>query len=64
MLAEIRIAPGIVSAIEQREDAAQVWGRIYRELILRCVGMIKAGDFDGSYRLYKEYTLGLQGEFM
>lgn len=54
-----RIAPGIVAAINQREDAGQIWDRIYEELVMPCVRMIHEGKDEEAYRLYKAYTLSL-----
>ena len=59
-----RIAPGIVSAINLQQDADSIWRRIYEELILKCVQMIKAGDYTGTYQLYKGYTLKLQETYL
>jgi len=55
-----RIAPGIVSAINKRKDADSIWTRIYHDLIMRCVTMIKEEDYEDTYQLYKTYTCQLQ----
>ena len=55
-----RIAPAIVSAVNQREDAQSIWRRIYQDLILKCVDLIETGDYVKTYQLYKHYTLQLQ----
>ena len=59
-----RIAPGIVSAINQRLDADNIWKRIYEELIVKCVEMIKAGEYASTYELYKGYTIRLQEMYL
>jgi len=59
-----RIAPGIVSAINTRDDADSIWRRIYEELIRKCVALIKDRKYDETYEMYKKYTLKLQMEYM
>lgn len=54
-----RIAPDIVAAINQREDAKQIWDRVYEELVVPCVRMIHEGKDEEAHRLYKAYTLSL-----
>ena len=58
------MAPSIVAAINQREDAAEIWNRVYEELVGPCVQMIYEGENDDAYRLYKAYTLALPSEFL
>ena len=58
------MAPGVVAAINQREDAAQVWCRVYEELVEPCVQMIHEGKDEEAYRLYKAYTLSLSDEIL
>ena len=55
-----RIAPVLVSAINLRKNADSIWMQIYEELILKCVQLIKEGNYADTYRLYKGYTLNLQ----
>ena len=59
-----QIAPGIVAAINHREDAAKIWNRVYDELVEPCVRMIHEGKDEEAYRLYKAYTLALPSEFL
>ncbi|MBQ9030229.1 MAG: hypothetical protein IJ106_02085 [Parasporobacterium sp.] len=59
-----RIAPGIADAINRREDAENIWNRIYHDLILKCVSLIRDGDYQATYRMYKEYTLNLQESYL
>ena len=47
-----RIAPDIVAAINQREDAKQIWDRVYEELVVPCVRMIHEGKDEEAHRLY------------
>ena len=55
-----RIAPGIVSAIDRREDAADIWKHVYKDLIQECVKQIRSGDYIATYQLYKQYTIQLK----
>ena len=57
-----QIAPGIVATINQQEDAAQIWNRVYEELVEPCVRMIHEGKDEEAYRLYKAYALSLSDE--
>lgn len=58
-----RVAPGIVTAIDRSEDPAAVWQKIYDELIVPCVRLIKGGDYEQTYRKYKDYTVMLKKKF-
>ena len=57
-----RIAPQIVSRIEARPDAKAVWERVYQEMILPCVRLIREGREAQALSLYKAYTLKLSEE--
>ena len=59
-----QIAPGIVAAINQREDAAQIWNRVYEEQVEPCVRMIGEGQDEEVYRLYRAYTIGLGEKYL
>ena len=59
-----QIAPSIVAAINQRKDAAEIWNRVYDELVQPCVRMIHKGQDEEAYRLYRAYTLSLSSEFL
>ena len=54
-----RIAPRIVEAVNARENAGEIWARVYEEMVLPCVRMIRSGAMEDAFRLYKEYTLKL-----
>ena len=53
------IAPQIVEAVNARKDAAEIWARVYEEMVLPCVRMIQSGSMEDAFRLYKDYTLNL-----
>ena len=47
-------APKIVEKINALPDSRQIWEELYLTLVLPCVEMIKAGEMEGAYRLYKQ----------
>ena len=59
-----QMAPGIVAAINQREDAAQIWNRVYEDLVEPCVQLIYEGKDAEAYRLYRTYTMELGEEYV
>lgn len=59
-----QIAPGIVATINQQEDAAQIWNRVYEELVVPCVQLIYEGKDEEAYRLYRAYTMELGEEYV
>ena len=54
-----RIAPEIVNAINERPDAQNVWETVYRDLVLPCVELIKADQYEKAFDTYKGYTVSL-----
>ena len=54
-----QIAPGIVATINQRKDAAQIWNRVYEDLVEPCVQLIYERKDEEAYRLYKEYVFSI-----
>ena len=52
-------APGIVARINGREDAAEVWDEVYFGMIRPCVEMIRKGNEEAAYILYRDWTLRL-----
>ena len=51
-----------MAAINQWKDTAEIWNRVYDELVEPCVRMIHEGKDDDAYRLYKAYTLSLSNK--
>ena len=47
------------AALNHGKDAAEIWNRVYDELVQPCVQMIHNGQDEEAYRLYKAYTLSL-----
>lgn len=56
-------APKIVENIKKRSDSASVFDKIYDEMVMPCVELIKAGNNSGAHELYKSYTLRLKQEY-
>ena len=54
-----RIAPRIVEAVNAKENSAEIWNRVYEEMVLPCVRMIRSGAMEDAFRLYKGYSLKL-----
>ena len=53
------MAPGIVTAINQLPNAAEIWNTINEELVEPCVQMIHTHQYEDAYHLYKTYSLKL-----
>ena len=58
------IAPKIVQAINRSEDASAVWTRLYDELVLPCVWLIKVGKMEDALYLYKTWTTKLKEQYI
>lgn len=54
------MAPQVVERINHRSDAKEIWNRVYENLVVPCVRMIKDGMMEETYRLYKRYALDLE----
>ena len=57
------IAPKIVSSINAADNSTAIWSAVYAELILPCVQMIKTGNYEEAYALYKNYTYRLRAQY-
>ena len=57
------IAPEIVAAIEGLPDSAEIWERLYANLIEPCVEMIHRGDNERAYRHYRDCALRLRDAY-
>ena len=58
-----QMAPGIVTAINQRGDRKAIWDEVYTDLVAPCVRLIHAGDNEAAYQLYREYSMKLNGKY-
>ena len=58
-----QMAPDIVAAINHRKDAAEIWNRVYDELVQPCVRMIHEGKDEAAYRLYKSFALSCAAHY-
>ena len=50
------LAPAVVERVNAREDSGEIWNRIYEEMVLPCVRLIKTGRPEEAFRLYKSCT--------
>ncbi len=57
-----RIAPGIILSINSREDADEIWDRVYGEMILPCAALIREERYREAFSLYFRYTVRLAEE--
>ena len=51
-----------METVNARENAGEIWNRVYEEMVLPCVRMIRSGAMEGAFRLYKDYTLKLAAD--
>ena len=58
------IAPAIVDKIHAQPDANKILDRIYNELILPCVELIRIGDNETAYTKYHDYVKLLQEQYL
>ena len=56
-------APEIVAAIERLPDSAEIWERLYADLVAPCVGMIRRGENERAHRRYRECALRLRDAY-
>ncbi|MBO7377121.1 MAG: hypothetical protein J6V01_08495 [Clostridia bacterium] len=59
-----RNAPAVVEAIDHRPDASDIWNGLYETLVLPCVALVKKGDHEAAYSMYREYALKLEKEYL
>ena len=57
------IAPRIVESIDALPDAKEQWTALYERLVLPCVELIRSGENEQAYRLYKDTTLALKKKY-
>lgn len=58
-----KIAPIIVSAINEKEDSDNLYNYIYKNVVTICVNFIKNGDYESAYSKYKNTVLVFEEEF-
>lgn len=58
------IAPAIVDKIHALPNANEIFDRIYRELVLPCVELIRTGDNKTAYCEYRGYVKQLQQQYL
>ena len=57
-------APLIVEKIRQLPDAAEVFEKLYHELVVPCVALIESGKNEEAYASYRSYTKMLQKKYL
>lgn len=57
------IAPKIVAAIDTLENRLEIYDDIYSNLVLPCVALIEAEDYQDALALYRDTTLRLEKEY-
>ena len=50
------IAPKIVKAINEQQNAKELWDEIYQKMVRPCVSFIKEGNNEAAYKLYRGYV--------
>ena len=50
-------APGIVAAIEAREDANEIWAHFYNDYLLPIIELVEAGDYEEAYVGYTDMVI-------
>ena len=58
------VAPRIVAAINAQPEAEETWRSIYSRLVAPCVRLIKDGQNEQAYILYRDYSLGLKEKYL
>lgn len=57
-------APQIVTEINKRADAREIWNELYGALVAPCAQMIQAGAMEQARKLYREMSLSLKERYM
>ena len=57
-------APQIVTEINKRADAREIWNALYDALVVPCVQMIQAGAMEQARKLFREMSLSLKERYM
>ena len=52
-----------MKAIDALPEAQTIWGKLYDELVLNCVNLIKAGENEKAYELYKSTAMELKEKY-
>lgn len=50
-------APGIVAAIEAREDADEIWAHFYNDYLLPIIELVESGDYEEAYVGYTDMVI-------
>lgn len=58
------VAPMIIKKIEQAENSKMIFEKIYSELVLPCVELIKNRRLESAFDFYKTYSLKLEEKYL
>ena len=58
-----KIAPIIVSNIDQLKDNEKIYDYIYKNIVLACVNAIEIGNYEFAYNRYKNSVLALEEKY-
>ena len=58
-----KVAPRIVSAINERRDSKAIYEMIYEKMVKPCVDYIEQGKYKETAELYKSITLQLEAQY-
>lgn len=59
-----RVAPAIVENIRKKDNVAEIFDKIYEELVVPCVELIENGDNEIAYGIYRRAVKKLQVFFI
>ena len=54
----------IVTEINKRADAREIWNELYDALVAPCVKLIQCGEMERARKLYREMSLSLKERYM
>ena len=58
------VAPAIVERINKQSNRREIFDRIYNELVLPCIQMIEASNFEGAHMHYRDYVQSLEKQYL
>ncbi len=58
------VAPKIVAALSASANSHDLFAELYSVLVAPCVQLIKSGNYDDAYKLYKRITLSLEETYL
>ena len=65
ILRSIMLLPRLLSKkLTKKTNAGLIYEKIYKELVVTCVNLIKENKNDEAYKFYKNYTRKLKNEIL